>query len=96
LNEEGHDRAMKYGLVYFTFIPITKPGPYQIRAAILDQASGKIGTANEFLLIPKPAARGFLLSGSYFLKCQARRTISRWHLGLYPSRPVNTRKLHSK
>ena len=72
LNEEGYERAMKYGLVYSTSIPIAKPGPYQVRAAILDQASGKIGTANEFLLIPKPAGRGFLLSGIVFPQMMAK------------------------
>jgi len=72
LNEEGYERAMKFGLVYSTSIPIAKPGPYQVRAAILDQASGKIGTANEFLLIPKPAARGFLLSGIVFPQMMAK------------------------
>jgi len=72
LNEEGYERAMKFGLVYSTSIPIAKPGPYQVRAAILDQASGKIGTANEFLLIPKPAAKGFLLSGIVFPQMLAK------------------------
>ena len=72
LNEEGYERAMRYGLVYSTSIPIAKPGPYQVRAAILDQASGKIGTANEFLLIPKPAARGFSLSGIVFPQMLAK------------------------
>jgi VWFA-related protein len=72
LNEEGYERAMKYGLVYSTSIPIAKPGPYQVRAAILDQASGKIGTANEFLLIPKPAAHGFSLSGIVFPQMLAK------------------------
>lgn len=73
LNEEGYDRAMKYGLVYATSIPIAKSGPYQVRAAILDQASGKIGTANQFLLIPKPNVRGFLLSGIVFPQMMAKQ-----------------------
>ena len=66
LDEEGYDRAMKYGLVYSTVIPVAKPGPYQVRAAVLDQASGRIGTANQFLMIPRQARHGFLVSGVVF------------------------------
>jgi hypothetical protein len=66
LNEEGYLRAMKWGLVYSTVIPVPKPGPYQIRAAMLDQASGKIGAANQFLMISNTPARGFQLSGILF------------------------------
>ena len=66
LNQEGYERAMQYGLIYSTVIPVPKPGPYQIRAAMLDQASGKIGAANQFLLISKPPAHGFMLSGIVF------------------------------
>ncbi len=66
LDAEGYDRAMKYGLLYSTVIRVAKPGPYQVRAALLDQASGKIGTANQFLAIPSQPRRGFLLSGIVF------------------------------
>jgi VWFA-related protein len=66
LNEEGFRRAMRYGLLYSTVIPVPKPGPYQIRAAMLDQASGKIGTASQFVMISKPPPRGFMLSGIVF------------------------------
>jgi VWFA-related protein len=66
LNEEGYQRAMKWGLVYSTVIPVPAPGPYQIRAAMLDVASGKIGAANQFLMISKPPPRGFQLSGIVF------------------------------
>jgi len=54
---------MKYGLVYSTAISVAKPGPYQIRAAVLDQAGGKVGTANQFLMIPRQPRWTFLLSG---------------------------------
>jgi len=66
LNEEGYQRAMKWGLVYSAVIPVPKPGPYQIRAAMLDQASGKIGAANQFLMISNTPAHGFQLSGILF------------------------------
>jgi len=66
LNEEGYERAFKYGLVYSTTIPIPSAGPYQIRAALLDVASGKTGTANEFVSVPKTGGRQLALSGIVF------------------------------
>lgn len=66
LNEEGFERAMKYGLVYSTTMVIKKPGPYQVRAALLDQASGRIGTASQFLAVPKTDKRRIALSGIVF------------------------------
>jgi len=66
LNEEGFERAMKYGLLYSTTVEIRKPGPYQVRAALLDQASGRIGTASQFLEVPKADKRNIALSGIVF------------------------------
>jgi VWFA-related protein len=66
LNEEGYTRAMRYGLVYSTTLEIKKPGPYQVRAALLDQASGNIGTASQFLSVPNITKRNIALSGIVF------------------------------
>lgn len=65
LNEEGYERAQKYGLIYTTLLPVTKPGPYQVRAACRDEATGKIGTGGDFVSIPKQSA-GMRLSGIVF------------------------------
>ena len=66
LNEEGHERAQKYGLIYTTLLRVPKPGPYQVRAACRDQATGKIGTGGDFVSIPKPTGIGLWLSGIVF------------------------------
>ena len=66
LNEEGYERARKYGLIYTTMLPVPKPGPYQVRAACRDQATGKIGTGGDFVSIPKPKGNGLRLSGIVF------------------------------
>lgn len=66
LNEEGYERALKYGLIYTTLLPVSKPGPYQVRAACRDQATGKVGTGGDFVAIPKPKGDGFRLSGIVF------------------------------
>lgn len=45
-------RLQKTGFIYdFTF-PIKKPGAYQLRVALLDRGSEKIGSANQFVEVP--------------------------------------------
>jgi hypothetical protein len=66
LNEEGYQRAQKYGLIYTTLLSVPKPGPYQVRAACRDEATGKIGTTGDFVSIPKPKGNGLRLSGIVF------------------------------
>ena len=66
LNEEGYERAQKYGLIYTTLLAVPKPGPYQVRAACRDEATGKIGSGGDFVSIPKPKGTGMRLSGIVF------------------------------
>jgi len=66
LNEEGYERAQKYGLIYTTLLPVAKPGPYQVRAACRDEATGKIGNDGEFVSIPQPKGNRLRLSGIVF------------------------------
>jgi hypothetical protein len=44
-------------------IPIPRAGPSQIRFAVRDRASGKFGTAGEFIDLPDVAHGAFALSG---------------------------------
>ena len=53
LDQDGYRVALANGLVYSTNVTVSKPGPYQVRAAVLDEASGRIGTSSEFLIVPK-------------------------------------------
>lgn len=64
LNEDGYERALKYGLIYTALLPVSKPGPYQVRAACRDESTGKIGTAGDFLVVPR--LKGLALSGIVF------------------------------
>jgi len=43
------DRINKNGFVYNLAIPIKKPGAYQLRIAIRDEASERIGSAMQFV-----------------------------------------------
>lgn len=51
------------GLQYKMDVKLAGPGPYQVRAAVRDQPSGKIGTAYSFLNIPDIGHRRISLSG---------------------------------
>jgi len=63
LKKEGYGEFMKYGFVYdFTF-PIKKPGAYQLRVALLDKATGKVGSANQFVEVPNLKKERLTLSG---------------------------------
>jgi hypothetical protein len=42
----------EYGLDFDMYLPIKKPGDYYVRTAVRDKASGKIGSAYQFLEIP--------------------------------------------
>jgi VWFA-related protein len=66
LDHEGYERALKYGLIYTTLLPASKPGPYQVRVALLDEATSKIGTGGGFVSIPPAKGSGLCLSGVIF------------------------------
>ena len=66
LNEEGTQRALLYGLVYATQVDVKKPGPYRVRVALRDEASGRLGTASQFIVVPKLDRNKLALSGLLF------------------------------
>jgi VWFA-related protein len=51
------------GLVYDFVFPIKKPGAYQVRVALHDKTSKKIGSANQFVEVPNVKKKRLLLSG---------------------------------
>lgn len=59
---EKYERIAKDGFVYFFSFPVKKEGAYQMRVVIRDHASGKIGSANQFIEIPKLKKNRPLLS----------------------------------
>jgi hypothetical protein len=66
LNEEGYQRALKYGLVYAMEVEVAKPGPYRVRVALRDEASGRVGTASQYLVVPNLSGHKLTLSGLIF------------------------------
>lgn len=62
--KERYEAAMKQGVVYEFTIPVKKAGAYQLRVALHDQGSDKIGSANQFLEVPDLKKNRLVLSGA--------------------------------
>jgi VWFA-related protein len=56
-------KYLKEGLVYNYAIPVKKPGAYQLRLAIRDVATDKVGSANQFVEVPNLKKDRLVLSG---------------------------------
>ncbi len=63
VKKDAYERFLKVGFVYdFTF-PIKKAGAYQLRVAIRDHGSEKVGSANQFIDVPNLKKGRLTLSG---------------------------------
>jgi VWFA-related protein len=63
LRKDVYERFAKNGFVYdFTF-PMKKPGAYQLRVALYDHGSNKVGSANQFIEVPNLKKDRLTLSG---------------------------------
>ncbi len=60
---ENYQKILEDGFVYNFVFPIKKPGAYQMRIAIRDEASAKVGSASQFIEVPDLKNGGLTLSG---------------------------------
>jgi VWFA-related protein len=58
-----YERILKDGFVYHLFVPSKKPGAYQLRAALRDQASARVGSASQFVEVPDIKKNRLTVSG---------------------------------
>ncbi|HKO96310.1 MAG TPA: VWA domain-containing protein [Pyrinomonadaceae bacterium] len=63
LTDKLYKRALESGFVYSLDLPIKKGGPYQVRVAVRDSKSEKIGTASQFVVVPDFNKQRLMLSG---------------------------------
>src|SRR4030095_3517884 len=52
MTEREYQHTLKAGIFYRVNLPIKKPGAYQLRTAVRDSASLKLGSANQFIEVP--------------------------------------------
>ncbi|MBL8219812.1 MAG: VWA domain-containing protein [Bryobacterales bacterium] len=65
LKGNTYRQALRNGMIYTIHHPIKKPGAYQLRAVIRDAASGKAGSASQFIEVPDVKKGRLALSGLY-------------------------------
>lgn len=63
VRESSMPRLLEKGITFPMNVPISKPGPYQLRMAVRDTKSGKIGSASQFIEIPDISKERLTLSG---------------------------------
>ncbi len=60
---ESYQRALEDGLVFILTVPVKKPGAYQLRTALRDVASERVGSASQFIEVPNIGKNRLTLSG---------------------------------
>jgi hypothetical protein len=65
--------AQRDGITFGINLPIKKPGAFQLRIAVLDVASSRVGSANQFIEIPNLNKNKLTLSGLYLAGNISRR-----------------------
>lgn len=63
ISEQDFQRATRAGLVYIVTLPVKKPGAYQLRVAVRDQATSRVGSANQYIDVPDVKKGRLALSG---------------------------------
>jgi hypothetical protein len=61
--KEQFEEVLKRGLVYSVPVPVKKAGPYQLRVALRDATSQKLGSAMQFIDVPDVKGGALALSG---------------------------------
>jgi VWFA-related protein len=61
--KENYEAVLRQGLVHGVVVPIKKAGPYQLRVALRDTSSKKLGSAMQFVDVPDVKSGRLVLSG---------------------------------
>ena len=67
VNDETHRHIARHGLAYAIDVPAKEAGAYQLRVVVRDNSSGRIGSASEFIEVPRPGRDETTIS-SIFLR----------------------------
>ncbi len=63
VKNDVYERMLKEGFIYYFTLPVKESGAYQMRVAIRDKGSNKIGSANQIIGVPKLKNKDIALSG---------------------------------
>ena len=59
----AYERVMKDGFTYNLTVPMKKPGAYQLRTALRDGVSDRVGAASQFIEVPDIKKNRLVISG---------------------------------
>jgi VWFA-related protein len=65
LRGRTYERVLRDGLVYTFDVPLRKAGAYQLRFAVRDAASARVGSASQYVEVPNLKKGRLALSGLY-------------------------------
>lgn len=63
ISKDAYERVLRDGLMYVLDVPIKQAGAYQMRIAVRDAASGRIGAASQYVEVPDLKKNLLTLSG---------------------------------
>ena len=63
VTKNDYEAVLRKGIVYRAYLPVTKTGPYQLRAAVRDASNQKLGSAMQFVVVPNLGEGKLTLSG---------------------------------
>jgi hypothetical protein len=63
IQPEAYAAVLRDGLIYEFDVPIKQPGAYQLRIAVRDATSGRVGAAGQFVEVPDLSKDRLALSG---------------------------------
>lgn len=79
------DRVMREGLLFVLEVQVKQPGGYQIRVALRDMASAKIGSAGQYMDIPNLKKKQLALSSVFVDEASTAPESSRFQ-GIMPAK----------
>ena len=65
ITKDAYQRMVDDGLVFILNVPLKKAGPVQVRVAVRDAKTERIGSANQFIDVPDLTKNNLALSGIY-------------------------------
>ena len=70
-----YQSALENGLIFGINLPVKTPGAFQLRIAVRDAGSGRIGSANQFIEVPDLKKDRLTLSGLYLAQRDPARSL---------------------
>jgi hypothetical protein len=74
VREDTYKKFLDQGFAYSFVFPVKKPGAYQMRVALVERSTNRMGSANQFVEIPNLKKEGLTLSGVIL----ENMTITQW------------------